>query len=84
MHSTKAIRLKMGYSIRGFAELIGCNASTYQCYDEGRRKTPESVCAAAQDAYRRDRYFFNKHLPESIDRETKNGVPNEAKKGDWA
>ena len=79
----KNIRNKLGYSIRDFAELIGCNASSYQCYEEGRRKTPETVLQAAQAAHSRDKYFFGKHLDESIKFHARGGVPNEAKKGDW-
>lgn len=66
MHLLKEIRGKLGYSIRDFAELIGCNASSYQCYEEGRRKTPASVVKEAKKALKRDRNFFYKQLPERI------------------
>ena len=81
----KKIRIQMGYSVRGFAELLGFggNHSTYQCYEDGRRALPVEVLQAAQAAYRRDRNFFTNELPKHIDDATPNGCPNEAAKGAW-
>lgn len=83
MHSIKEIRQKLGYSIRGFAILLGIKPATYQCYDEGRRMTPTSVLKSAEEAYRRDRAFF-RQLPRRVDENQKTAVPNEAIKGAWA
>ena len=68
MHPLKEIRGKLGYSIRDFAELIGCNASSYQCYEEGRRKTPDHIIQEAKAALKRDKHFFTKDLPDRIAR----------------
>ena len=65
-NSLKEIRLKMGYSVRGFAQLLGYKASTYQHYESGLRTVTSQVIADAKSAYQRDRAFFTKELPQRI------------------
>ena len=63
----KKIRIKMNYSVRGFAELLGLNAATYQGYEYNRRATPPQVIEEARAAYKRDRNFFKHELPKRVD-----------------
>ncbi len=79
------IREQLGYNVRDFAELLGFGDkhATYHCYETGRRKAPESVITEARAAFKRDRNFFNKDLPKSIDKHAAKGIRNEARKGDW-
>lgn len=81
----RKIRETLGYTVRDFAELLGFGDkfSTYQCYETGRRKAPDSVLKEARAALKRDQQFFKKDLPRRIDEFSKNGVPNEAVKGQW-
>jgi transcriptional regulator with XRE-family HTH domain len=61
------IRLKMGYSIRVFAKLLGYAASTYEHYENGRRTLTPEVLEAARSALKRDQRFFNVDLPARMD-----------------
>lgn len=81
MQTLKNIRLEMGYTVRGFAELLGFdNHSTYQHYESGRRPMPQHVLEDAKAAHARDRRFFNTELPASVDANLVGGVcPNEAR-----
>lgn len=83
MQSIRDIRLEMGYSYREFAQLLGIKPETYEGYDTNRRKCPKSVLKEAQAALKRDQQFFKKDLPRRVDEFSKNGVPNEAVRGQW-
>jgi transcriptional regulator with XRE-family HTH domain len=72
----KEIRQAMGYSVRGFAELIGYQASSYQHYESGRRTLTQPVLIAAQNAYTRDRQFFEHMLPARVDEISLQQFPN--------
>lgn len=75
MQTLKDIRLQLGYSVRGFAELLGfeCHA-TYQHYESGRRPAPEQVLIDAQAALSRDIAFFDE-LPIRVDALSKKEAP---------
>ena len=67
MQTLREIRTAMKYSIREFAALLGFkNHSTYQHYESGIRPMPPGLMSYAQDAYKRDRRFFEHELPERI------------------
>ncbi len=70
----RKIRIKMKYSVREFAELLGLNPATYQGYEYGRRQAPQQVIDDAKAAYRRDVAFF-KELPKRVDEAIKKEFP---------
>ena len=43
-----ALRQQMGFSMREMAAELEIAAATYQCYEEGTRKTPPHVVAKAR------------------------------------
>lgn len=43
-----ALRQQMGFSMREMAAELEIAAATYQCYEEGTRKTPPHVLAKAK------------------------------------
>jgi transcriptional regulator with XRE-family HTH domain len=77
----RKIRLRMGYSVAEFAELLGLLKPTYQGYESGRRPMPATLLKQAQDAEKREKKFF-KDLPKRVDKALAGkGVPNEAVRG---
>jgi len=76
MHSEiKAIRLKMGFSVREMASELKLKATTYQCYDEGSRKTPAHILASARISGAKVEEFMQ-GLPARVDERIKREFPN--------
>lgn len=66
----------MGYSVRGFAELLGFDChSTYQHYESGRRPAPAQVIEDAKAALERDQRFFSQEMPQRIEEISKKEAP---------